>query len=320
MAIIHTNSFVAQRFLERGEVIAIPTETVYGLAANAYNQSAVAKIFSIKKRPLSNPLIVHIGSLDKIYELVHDIPLVALCLAKHFWPGPLTLLLKKNNTIPDLVTANSNMVAVRIPNHPTTLELLNRLAFPLAAPSANLFGYVSPTTPAHVEQQIGDSIPYILSGGQCSVGIESTIVGFESQKTIIYRLGSISVEAITEVVGPVTVHSKQLPEASISTPGSSLQHYAPNKPLKIGDIPTLVSRHTNQKIGILSFDRYYSGVSKEKQVLLSTKGCLAEGAYNLFAALQTLDAMDIEIIFSTYVPDIGLGRAINDRLMRASFR
>jgi len=320
MAIINKNSFFAQQFLEQGEVIAIPTETVYGLAANAYDPAAVGKIFAIKNRPLSNPLIVHVGKIEQLYELVDDIPPLALCLAKHFWPGPLTLLLPKKNRIPDLVTAHSAMVAVRIPNHPTTLQLLACLSFPLAAPSANLFGHLSPTTSTHVQEQLGKRIPYILEGGQCSVGIESTIIGFESQEMIIYRLGSISVEALREVVGPVVpIHTKQISRQTFTTPGSALQHYAPNKVLKIGDVSILVSAHQKQKIGILGFDSYYNYLAKEQQILLSAKGCLAEAAYNLFAALQILDAMNIEVILSSYVPDIGIGRAINDRLMRASF-
>ncbi len=320
MAIINTDLYLAQQFLEHSEVIAIPTETVYGLAANAYDESAVAKVFAIKNRPLSNPLILHIGNPAQLYDLAHDIPEVTLQLAEHFWPGPLTLLLPQKHTISDVVTANSSLVAIRMPNHPITLQLLQRLTFPLVAPSANLFGYVSPTTTTHVERQLGTRIPYILEGGQCAVGIESTIIGFEAQDIIIYRLGSISAEAIAEVVGPVSIHIRKHSKSSLTTPGSTLQHYAPHKPLFIGDIPTLLSTHKDQKVGILSFDRYYKDVTHDHQVLLSPTGSLGESAYNLFAALQKLDAMEIDVILSTYVPDRGIGRAINDRLMRASFR
>lgn len=320
MAIINANLYLAQHFLEQGEVIAIPTETVYGLGANAYDEAAVAKVFAIKNRPLFNPLILHIGNLGKIYDLAHDIPSVALQLAEHFWPGPLTLLLPKKNTISDVVTANSSLVAIRMPNHPITLQLLQRLAFPLAAPSANLFGYVSPTRPSHVEKQLGNRISYILEGGQCTVGIESTIIGFKDKDIIIYRLGSISVEAIEDVVGPVNIHIRKCSHSSLTIPGSALQHYAPHKPLLLGNVPTLLSTHHDRRVGILSFDRYYKDVAKEHQVVLSPTGSLEECAFQLFAALQTLDAMEIDVILSTYVPDRGIGRAINDRLMRASFR
>jgi L-threonylcarbamoyladenylate synthase len=320
MAIIDTDLCRAKHFLEQRDVVAIPTETVYGLAANAYDEVAIAKIFAAKKRPLSNPLIVHIGHLDQIYELAHDIPTVALQLATHFWPGPLTLLLPKKNHISDLVTANSPLVAVRIPNHPTTLQLLRNIAFPVAAPSANLFGYISPTTPAHVDQQLGNSIPYILAGGQCAVGIESTIVGFEASDIIIYRLGSISAEAMATVLGPVKIKMPSPTQPLCTTPGSTLQHYAPHKPLFIGDIQTLLATHKDKKVGILSFDRYYNDVAKEHQVVLSPIGCLEEAAFHLFSALQKLDSMEIEVIVSAYVPDVGIGRAINDRLLRASCR
>lgn len=319
MAIIGTDLLVAQNLLEQGNVVAIPTETVYGLAANAYNQIAVSKIFSIKQRPLSNPLIVHISSLAQMHQIINRFPAPAEKLAMHYWPGPLTLLLNKNNNIPDLVTAGSTKVAVRMPHHPLTLKLLERLNFPLAAPSANPFGYVSPTTPEHVQEQLGNQIPYILAGGQCAVGIESTIIGFEDEKIIIYRLGGIGVESIEQIVGPVIVDNsiKHLQE-SIVAPGNFIQHYSPHKPLQIGSIPDLLATHRNQQIGILCFDKYYEGVTKKTQVLLTPTGSLAEAAYNLFTALRQLDQMPIDLILSTYVRNTGLGRTINDRLMRAS--
>lgn len=319
MAAIGTDPLVAQNFLEQGNVVAIPTETVYGLAANVYNEIAVSKIFTIKQRPLANPLIVHIGSLAQVHQVISQFPPPAERLAMHYWPGPLTLLLSKKNSIPNLVTAGSTRVAVRIPNHSLTLQLLKNLGFPLAAPSANPFGYVSPTTPEHVQDQLGSQIPYILAGGKCTVGIESTIVGFEDEKIIIYRLGGISVESIEQIVGPVIIHNpaKDLPQ-SIVTPGNFPQHYSPTKPLKIGPIPELLATYGHQKIGILGFDKYYEGINKQAQVLLAPSGSLQEAAYNLFTALRQLDQMPIDMILSTYVPDTDLGRAINDRLMRAS--
>lgn len=319
MAVIGIDPLIAQNLLEQGNVVAIPTETVYGLAGNAYDEVAVSKIFTIKQRPLSNPLIVHIGSLEQVHQLISHFSPAAEILAKHYWPGPLTLLLNKKSTISDLVTAGSTRVAVRIPNHPLTLQLLKNLDFPLAAPSANPFGYVSPTIPEHVQEQLGSQIPYILAGGKCTIGIESTIVGFEDEKIMIYRLGGISVEAIEEVVGPVIIHhlTNHLP-SSIVTPGSFTQHYSPTKPLQIGSIPALVASYAHQKIGILGFDKYYEGVNEQHQVLLTLSSNLEEAAYNLFTALRQLDQMPVDIILSAYVPDTKLGRAINDRLRRAS--
>lgn len=319
MAIIGTDLLMAQNLLEQGNVVAIPTETVYGLAANAYNEIAVSKIFTIKQRPLANPLIVHISSLTQLHQVIRYLPTPAERLAICCWPGPLTLLLEKKNNIPDLVTAGSTKVAVRIPNHLLTLELLKCINFPLAAPSANPFGYISPTTPEHVEEQLGRQVPYILAGGKCPVGIESTIVGFEEEKTILYRLGGISVEAIEKIVGPVIIHHpvKHLPP-SIVTPGNFTQHYSPTKPLRIGSLPESLATYGHQRIGILGFDQYYEGVNKQAQVLLSPSGSLQEAAHNLFTALRQLDKMPIDMILANYVPNTDLGRAINDRLMRAS--
>ncbi|MES2733756.1 MAG: L-threonylcarbamoyladenylate synthase, partial [Bacteroidota bacterium] len=185
---IGTNISHAIDLLQQGEVVAIPTETVYGLAGNALNTKAVARIFSVKNRPTFDPLIIHTNSLEKVLQFVDEMPAQAKTLAQACWPGPLTLLLPRKDSIPDLVTSGLDTVAVRIPNHSLTLSLLEALEFPLAAPSANPFGYISPTTAEHVYNQLGKKIPYILDGGPCLVGIESTIVGFEDGEPTIYRL------------------------------------------------------------------------------------------------------------------------------------
>lgn len=219
----------AKAFLEAGNVVGIPTETVYGLAGNALNSDAVLKIFRVKNRPQFDPLIVHTDSLAKVETFVTAIPEPARQLADACWPGPLTLLLPKRDAIPDLVTAGLPTVAVRVPNHPLTLALLRSLAFPLAAPSANPFGYISPTTAAHVADQLGDRVPYILDGGPADVGLESTIIGFENGQTIVFRLGGLALELIERLIGPVSVrtHSTSNPKA----PGMLSSHYAPRKPL-----------------------------------------------------------------------------------------
>ncbi|WP_405512000.1 L-threonylcarbamoyladenylate synthase [Spirosoma sp. KNUC1025] len=189
MAQIGTDRQIAKQLLEAGNVVSIPTETVYGLAANALNPDAVLTIFRVKNRPTFDPLIVHTDSLEKLDRFVSTIPESARDLASTYWPGPLTLLLPKKAIIPDLVTAGLPTVGIRIPNHPLTLALLNSLDFPLAAPSANPFGYISPTTAQHVADQLGLQVPYILDGGPATIGIESTIVGFDGNKPTVFRLG-----------------------------------------------------------------------------------------------------------------------------------
>ncbi len=184
-----TDIQLAAEYLLRGELVAIPTETVYGLAANALDERAVARVFEVKNRPLHNPLIIHVADVDQINRYTTDVPPAAQKLLSRFAPGPLTLLLPRNSTIPDIVTASSPLVAVRIPAHPMTRELLRRTGIPLAAPSANPFGYISPTTAGHVEKMLRDKIPYILDGGPCEAGIESTIIGFPAGVPTIYREG-----------------------------------------------------------------------------------------------------------------------------------
>jgi len=216
----------AASLLSQGNVVAIPTETVYGLAANAFDEKAVAKIFEIKGRPNYNPLIVHIKSIEDLNMIAQKIPQKAYQLAQKFWPGPLTLILPKKNNIPSIVTANKNTVGIRIPSHPIALELLNEIDFPIAAPSANPFGYISPTTSFHVQKQLGTKIPFILDGGMCEKGIESTIIGFEDGEPILYRLGSLSIEAIENNIG--TVKIKFDTDSSPEAPGMLKKHYSPN--------------------------------------------------------------------------------------------
>ncbi|GAB4184992.1 MAG: L-threonylcarbamoyladenylate synthase [Thermoflexibacter sp.] len=307
---------LAIKLLEEGQLVGIPTETVYGLAGNALDENAVTQIFKVKNRPIFDPLIVHTNSLEKVHDFVLSMPEKAHILAKHFWAGALTLLLPKKNIIPDLVTSGSPLVAIRIPNHALTLEVLSRLDFPLAAPSANPFGYISPTTAQHVEAQLGSKIPYILDGGSCQLGLESTIVGFEQEQAIVYRKGGISIEAIEKVIGKIEVkaHSSSNPQA----PGMLKSHYAPRIPLILGEIGKLIQEYAEKKIGILSFKKYFDGIPTNQQFILSEKEDFGEAAKNLFAAMRTLDQMDIEVILADLLPEQDLGRAINDRLRRAA--
>ncbi len=313
MAEIGTDIFKAKALLEKGELVAIPTETVYGLAGNALDISAVTKIFSVKDRPHFDPLIVHVPDLERAKNYVEEIPERARLLTKNFWPGPLTLLLSRKSIIPDLVTSGLKTVGIRSPNHPLTIELLRSLSFPLAAPSANPFGYISPTRPEHVNEQLGDKISYILDGGVCTVGIESTILGFENDHTIVYRMGGLSVEAIEQQVGKISIqlHSSSNPKA----PGQLKNHYAPTKKMVLGNLPQLITQYGRTKVGILS---YQTDFEVQYQFILTPAGKLEEAAQNLFSGLRTLDKMPVEIILAELVPEIGLGRAINDRLKRAA--
>lgn len=314
MAQIGTDRQIAKAYLEAGDVVGIPTETVYGLAANALNPDAVLTIFHVKNRPSFDPLIVHTDSLEKLNQFVTHIPEPALLLARAFWPGPLTILLPKRDLISDLVTAGLPTVAVRIPNHPLTLDLLRSLDFPLAAPSANPFGYISPTTAQHVADQLGSQVPYILDGGSSNIGLESTIVGLENDQATVFRLGGMAIDQIEEVIGSVAVrtHSTSNPKA----PGMLSSHYAPRKPLILlqpGENPP-----SNRQAGALVFRQLFGGLQSEYQRTLSPTGDLGEAAKNLFAHLRALDSLPIDIIYAEPLPNKGLGWAINDRLHRAS--
>lgn len=312
-AIVGTSVAKAAELLGAGKLVAIPTETVYGLAGNALDAEAVVSIFETKDRPRFDPVIVHVADWKKAKQYVSQIPVGAEILAAKFWPGPLTLLLPRNKIIPDIVTAGLDRVGIRCPDHGLTRELLQQLSFPLAAPSANAFGYVSPTSALHVRHQLGKKIPYILDGGPCLIGIESTIVGWESGNPVIHRLGGISVEQIEAALGPVTVvqHSTSKPQA----PGQMQKHYAPTKPFFLGKVDRLVEQHGLKKPGILLFQ----GKSVVPDTfILSPTGDLHEAARNLFGYLRALDQLDIDGVVAEPVPDRGLGRAINDRLRRAA--
>lgn len=316
----HITSHISEaaEWLNRGEVVAIPTETVYGLAANALNEKAVAKIFEAKNRPFFDPLIVHVSSIDDARKYVEDIPEPLLQLLNKFSPGALTILLKKKKAIPDIVTSGLDTVGIRIPSHPKALALLSQLSFPLCAPSANPFGYVSPTNAQHVYDQLNGKIPCILDGGNCSVGVESTIVGLQEGHVTVFRFGGISLEQIEAEIGAVNIllHQNSNPKA----PGMLDSHYAPRKPLFVGNIPNLFSKHSSEKNGLISFSEPYSDLPFTERKILSPTNDLREAAANLFAALRYFDNTDVTSILVEKFPEIGLGRAINDRLNRAATR
>ena len=317
MTIVSKDMAKAIDILNKEDVVAIPTETVYGLAGNTYAEKAIKKIFHLKQRPLFNPLIVHTHSIEQLNEIVSYIPEKAKLLADAFWPGSLTLILKKKPNIPDLVTAGKDTVAVRIPNHPITLELLKKLSFPLAAPSANPFGCISPTCSSHVENYFRGKLSMVLEGGACENGIESTIIGFENEEPVVYRLGSISIEDITNVIGEVKIKNKK--ESAPDAPGMLSRHYAPEtSTYLVTDVEGFIAVRSDMKIGALLFDKEIDSPKVEHQEILSIKGDLKEAASKLYASLHKLDTLNLDIIVAERFPDFGLGKSINDRLERAT--
>jgi L-threonylcarbamoyladenylate synthase len=317
LAGIGKNIEEAKKLLDANKLVGIPTETVYGLAGNAFNEDAVLDIFRVKQRPSFDPLIVHASNLDQIRGFVKEIPDQAEMLAQELWPGPLTMLLNKKSVIPDLVTSGLGTVAVRIPRHPLTLALLNSLEYPLAAPSANPFGYISPTKAIHVNEQLGDAIDYILDGGDCLIGVESTIISFEGKIPTILRLGGQPIERLKEFLGEVKIneHSTSQPAA----PGMMKSHYAPSKKLILNHQSDLLKKYSAAETGVLVFGQMHTEIPVANQYVLSATGNVNEAAKNLFSAMRELDQKpDIRIIIADAIPNIGLGKAINDRLKRAS--
>ena len=276
----------------------------------------VSKIFNAKKRPQFDPLIVHCSNIDQVNLYASLENPQARVLAEKFWPGPMTLVLPKKDPIPYLVTSGLDTVAIRIPAHEMTLQLLNRLDFPLVAPSANPFGYISPTTPNHVNEHLGDVVDYILDGGACQFGIESTIILVENNIPTVLRSGSLTVEKIQSIIGKIHVatHSSSNP----SVPGMYKSHYAPKKKLVLGNIETLLGVPYYDRVGVLSFAQKFENPKIVAQIVLSQNENLEEAAAHLFSSLRSLDKMNINFILAEPVPNYGLGRAINDRLTRAA--
>ncbi len=315
MAKIGSSLHEAAAFLQH-TVVAIPTETVYGLAGNALDPMRVAEIFKVKNRPFFDPLIVHVASYAQLSTLITDFPEPLKKLADAFWPGPLTLLLPRSGIVPDITCSGLPEAAFRMPAHPLVQELLSLLDFPLAAPSANPFGYVSPTKAEHVQAQLGALIPYILDGGPCRVGLESTIVGLIARKPTIFRLGGLSQEAIEQMIGPVDVQINQ--SSDPRAPGMLKSHYSPRKPMLTGNLDLLLQRYADDNPVLLVFHEYRSDFPRERQLQLSIDGSDSSAAARLFDILRQADDFPANRILAEYAPEFGLGKAINDRLRRAS--
>ena len=314
---ITTDIKKAKKALKQNKLIAIPTETVYGLAGNAYDESALVEIFKLKNRPFYNPLIVHIKSASSITDVAIDIPESAMILAEKFWPGPLTLVLKKQPHISELITAGKDTVAVRVPNHPVALALLDKLNFPLAAPSANPFGSISPTNADHVFNYFGGKLEVILDGGECEKGLESTIIGFEDNQPILYRHGSISSEEIEKITGKLSTITTS--EKTPNAPGMLSRHYAPNTDTYLtNNVVELIKCFKGKRIGILVFKNQINGKGIIHKEILSNSGDLNEAAKNLYAAMHRLDENNLDVIIAERLPDVGLGKTMNDKLERAT--
>ncbi|MBU4265966.1 MAG: threonylcarbamoyl-AMP synthase [Candidatus Altiarchaeales archaeon] len=304
----------AADIIREGGLVAFPTETVYGLGADALNPHAVARVFEVKNRPHFDPMIVHINSLACIEQLCLKVDERARRLMERFWPGPLTLVLPKSQVVPDIVTAGLPTVAVRMPSHPVALELIKEAGTPIAAPSANLFGHLSPTSAEHVREQVGSKVDLILDGGKCPVGVESTVISLTEKEALLLRPGGLSLEDTERVIGKVKI-PKSNPKRPQS-PGQLLRHYSPKTPLRL--LTEEIVFENGKRIGFLAFTPPEETLSYEMVEVLSPRGDLREAAANLFSCLHRLDKAGLDIIYAEPVSEGGLGRAIMDRLCRAS--
>jgi L-threonylcarbamoyladenylate synthase len=306
----------AVELLRQGQVVGLPTETVYGLAGDGLNPVALARIFEVKQRPLFDPLILHFTNADAAFAVAENVPETARELARRFWPGPLTLVLRKKEMVPDLATSGLPNVAVRVPSHPVAQALLRAFGGPLAAPSANRFGRISPTDAFAVRSELGDAVPLILDGGPCAVGVESTVLSLAEDRPVLLRAGGIPLEEIEAVVGPVQ-HATPVDDRP-QAPGQLKHHYAPRKPLRLVSSATEIPPQSD--IGLLLFgsprwaETYSCAVEN-----ISPTGDLREAAANFFRALRALDDHpEVTMLYALRLPARGLGLAINERLERAS--
>jgi len=318
---------IAAEEIKKGNLVAFPTETVYGLGADALNEKAVAKIFQAKERPFNDPLIAHIADIKELYRLSRQVPLLALKLAKAFWPGPLTLVLKKSELVSDIVTADLDTVAVRMPADNIALSLIREAKTPIAAPSANLFGKTSPTTAKHVVDDLGGKIEMIIDGGKTKVGVESTVLDVTVEPVRVLRAGGISVEKLKEVIGQVKM-SKEL-EEGFRSPGMLNSHYSPQAKLilvekkgdaQVGEVRRLASKYIAQelKVGIMAKEENQNKYNGFEFKVIGKGSELDVCATNLFSTLRSFDKEGFEIIIAEGLEEHDLGLAIMERLRKAA--
>ena len=310
---ITTDIVQAANALKENQVIGIPTETVYGLAANALCPKAVSNIFSVKQRPSSNPLILHVANLQQAESYIQEFHDELKVLYKQFSPGPITFLVPKTALVPNEITSGSSLVAVRFPSHPLFLALLNQLDFPVAAPSANKYGSVSPTRAEEVLAQLNGEIPLILDGGSCQYGLESTIVGMDGNRVIVYRLGSIDLDELSARLGYIPTIKNQA-EHSPLAPGMVKYHYATKTPLHY----LTKELKSEENTGYIFIQTIPEGFPSEQCMTLSSTGDLRDVARNLYHTLITMDECGFQAIYIEKPLAKGLGLTILDRLQRAT--
>lgn len=306
--------------LRAGQLVAFPTETVYGLGADANNPIAIQKVFHAKGRPADHPLIVHIADPKQLTDWARDIPESAWVLAQHFWPGPLTLILYKQAHVSSLITGNQETIGIRIPNHPLTLELLKQFGSGIVGPSANKYGRVSPTTAAHVSNDLGPEVAAVVDGGACQVGIESTIIDLTAAQPCIMRVGAISAAEIANVLGSaVAINNKT---STVRTPGSHAAHYAPRTPAHLIHSAELLFKinelqQSGKSFAVLSFDVKPASLASDIHWLQTTKSS-SEYAHDLYANLRLLDQLNKDVLLIESPPQTDTWLAVIDRLTRAT--
>ncbi|MDP3119698.1 MAG: L-threonylcarbamoyladenylate synthase [Sulfuricurvum sp.] len=309
----------AASILHAGGLVAFPTETVYGLGADARNVQAVKRIFEAKGRPSDHPLIVHLAHAEQMREWAQNIPDVAWQLAQAFWPGPLTLILPRLDSVPDAVTGGLDTVALRVPNHPVTLALLGTFGSGIAAPSANLYGRVSPTSAQDVREELKDSVDLVLDGGRCPIGIESTIVDLSTQVPRILRSGKITKEALHRVLGSSVAWPSNIPVSSY--PGGNPSHYAPRARIILAswdDVQQQIEawQQRGVRVGLLA-SRLPNGLSQDVTWLRLAQD-VDEQAYELYHSLRQADHLGLQVLVAVMPEDLGIGHAVRDRLRRAA--
>ncbi|MCP4136903.1 MAG: threonylcarbamoyl-AMP synthase [bacterium] len=318
---IHTptdeNIEKAAAIIRSGGLVSFPTETVYGLGSDAFNPVAVTKIFEAKERPFFDPLIVHIAEMAQLEELTPEISQTVKNIADKFWPGPLTIVVPKSDKVPQIVTSGLETVAVRMPKHEVAHKLIQRSGTAITAPSANPFGYLSPTRALHVQNQLGNRVDMILDGGDCEVGVESTIVKIEQDRNLLLRPGGIAVEELEKILG--TIERSVTPGERPNAPGQLPWHYSPATPLKIVDKIDHMYL-TEKNAGFLLFKSPAIDFPRERTEILSPQGEIHEAAANLFSSLHRLDSLNLAVLYAEAIPETGLGLAIMDRLRKASQR
>jgi len=325
---------VAARFIKEGGLVAFPTETVYGLGADALNPQAVLALFEAKKRPLDNPPIVHVENINDVHRLAKHVPPKAESLMKKFWPGPLTLVFKRSNLVPDVTVAGLDTIAIRMPQHNVALALIRESSRPIAAPSANLAGRPSPTSAKHVIDDLNGRVDAILDGGPTRIGVESTVLDLSVNPPLVLRPGGTPFEALKMALGDVKLHpfvvaEKELSLGEARSPGMKHRHYAPNGKVVlvegsvlavVGKIKGLVDSYRLKgcKVGVLATDETMAYYKADVVKSLGSRFNLAVIAQNLFRLLREFDAESVEVIVAEGVPAEGLGLAVMNRLRKAS--